>query len=346
MSNQTPITTLTPELIELSVRLEAIFMPQSKRQRDAAYAKLKQSGNFQEDEELRFVHYTSAEAALAIIRSKRVWMRNTTCMSDYREVQHGFDILSKFFADKSKTAAFVSALDACVPNAAQEAINLFNRWWTGIRFSTYITSISEHDKSEDLHGRLSMWRAFGGNAVRVALVLKVPRVSQGSLALNLLFSPVAYLTEEEVHAVIQEVIHNVRLNCDFLARVDRAVIVHSVFYVFVAAVTCLKHEGFREEREWRAIYTPKLRPSPLMESNIETVATVPQLVYKMPLDVTASPYLADLDFVRIFDRLIIGPSSYPWVMFESFAAELAKAGVSDPTNRVWNSNIPIRAEAR
>ena len=269
-------------------------------------------------------------------------MRNTTCMSDYLEVQHGFDILNKFFSDKAKTATFIAALDACVPNAAQEAINFFNQWWKDIRFSTYVTSISEHDDREDLHGRLSMWRAFGGSAVRVALVLKVPEVSQGSLALNLLFSPVAYLTEDEAHAVIREVIQNIGVNCTFLKSVDRAVIVQTVFYMLMAAVTCLKHEGFREEREWRAIYTPKLCPSSLMESSIELVGGVPQVVYKLPLDATVSSNLADLDFSRIFDRLIIGPSSFPWVMFEAFSSELVKAGVPDAAQRVWNSNIPIR----
>jgi len=243
---------------------------------------------------------------------------------------------------KSKIAAFTSALDACVPNAAQEAINHFNQWWNDIRFDTYVTSISEHDDSEDLHGRLSMWRAFGGNIVRVALVFKVPRFSQGSLALNLLFSPVAYLTEEETNKVIQEVIQNIAANCSFLRQVDRNVVVQSVFYMLIAAVTCLKHEGFREEREWRAIYTPKLRPSPLMESSIETVLGIPQLVHKIPLDATVSQYLADLDFTRIFDRLLIGPSSYPWVMFDAFTQELSKAGISDASNRVQNSNIPIR----
>jgi hypothetical protein len=39
----------------------------------------------------RFVHYTSAENGLKIIKGKTVWMRNTNCMSDYREVRHGYD---------------------------------------------------------------------------------------------------------------------------------------------------------------------------------------------------------------------------------------------------------------
>lgn len=116
-------------------------------------------------------------------------------MSDYLEVQHGFAILNKFFSDEPNRKAFIQALDVCPPGAALEAITLFNRWWNDVQFSTYIASISEHDDKEDLHGRLSMWRAFGNNVARVAIVLKIPDYSGGALTLRLLFSPVAYLTE-------------------------------------------------------------------------------------------------------------------------------------------------------
>ena len=78
-------------------------------------------------------------------------MRNTTCMSDYREVQHGFDILNKFFSDKRKADAFIAALDACVEGVAQEALELFRTRWRDVRFNAYVTSISEHDVSENRH---------------------------------------------------------------------------------------------------------------------------------------------------------------------------------------------------
>jgi hypothetical protein len=40
---------------------------------------------------------TPAEAAPCIMHTKRFWLRNTNCMSDYREVQHGFDIFNRYF---------------------------------------------------------------------------------------------------------------------------------------------------------------------------------------------------------------------------------------------------------
>jgi hypothetical protein len=333
---------LPPELVKLGLQLEQIFWPHAKRQRDEACRRQASPGLDPETQELKFVHYTSAEAALSIIRSKRIWMRNTTCMADYREVQHGFEILNRFFADKPKMDAFIAALDACVPGVAQESIDLFNRWWNDIRFNTFITSISEHDPSEDLHGRLSMWRAFGLSAARVAIVFRVPRVSAGVVALRLIFSPVAYLTEEEAHGVLTEVMRNCGTSREFLTSIDRKLLVETVFVMLLAGVTSLKHEGFREEREWRAIYCPGFYSSPLMESQIEVVTGVPQRVFKIPLDVTASPELADLDFSRIFHRLIIGPSPYPWPMFEAFREVLTQVGVGDAGDRVWTSNIPIR----
>lgn len=134
------------------------------------------------------------------------------------------------------------------PGAASEAIALFNQWWTDspsrIRVNTYITSITEHDDKEDLHGRLSMWRAFGNVAARVAIVFRVPWYSGGIQALNVMFSPVGYLTKDQVHAVIPAVIENVCANSAFLRTVDRSVVVRLVLLMLVAGVACLKHEGF------------------------------------------------------------------------------------------------------
>jgi hypothetical protein len=272
MTDHAPNSSLTEEQIQVSKRLESIFMPHARQQRDKAY----RNGG----KPTRFVHYTSAEAALNIIRSKRVWMRNTNCMTDYREVQHGFDSLNSFFMDGAKRDAFVQALETCAPGSAPEAINLFNSWLPDIRLNTYIASLSEHDDSEDRHGRLSMWRAFRGKVARVAIVLNIPASSGGAVALNVIFSPVAYLNEIEVHVVLDSVIQNIRSSGDFLRSIDRQALINFVFLTLVAGVACLKHEGFHEEREWRAVYSPNRSPSALMESSTEIIEGVPQTVHK------------------------------------------------------------------
>jgi hypothetical protein len=264
-------------------------------------------------------------------------------MSDYSEVQHGFEILKKFFSDASKKKTFTDALDQCSPNSGPEAINLFDQWWNDTQSNTYITSISEHDDKENYHGRLSMWRAFGSNTARVAMIFNVPWYSDGAQALNITLNPVAYLNTEEAHAEINAAIKNIRENCDFLRSIDRSVLIGSIFNMLVAGVTCLKHEGFHEEREWRVIYSPNRNSSPLMKRSTQIISGVPQIVYEAPLDSKVSEDLADLDMSRLFDRLIIGPSPYPLVMYHAFVAALFEAGVSEAEKRVFVSGIPIRA---
>jgi hypothetical protein len=187
-----------------------------------------------------------------------------------------------------------------------------------------------------------MWRAFGGNTARVAFVFKVPYMSSVAEALQIMFSPVAYLPKEGVHGVIREVVENVVSQRDFLQSIERPLLVGMTFAMLLAGVTCLKHEGFQEEREWRVIHSPKRQPSPLMRSVVREVSGVPQPIYLLPLDVGMSPAIADIDFVQMFDRLIIGPSPYPWPMYEAFTAALSNAGVTNAAERVFVSGIPIR----
>jgi hypothetical protein len=79
-----------------------------------------------------------------------------------------------------------------------------------------------------------------------------------------------------------------------------------------------------------------------MESSTEIIGGIPQPVCKIPIDNTVSDILGDLDLSKLFDRLIIGPSQYPWAMYESFVAALTEAGVADAAKRVFISGIPIR----
>jgi hypothetical protein len=329
------MSTAPPNRDPIRTQLQNIFLPYATERARNLY----EPSDFTN---ARFVHYTSAEAALQIIRSKRIWMRNTTCMSDYREVLHGYDIIKEFFYEGDNRERFINGLDKISPDIGRDAITLFDRFMFDIYLNTFIAAVSEHDVSENSHGRLSMWRAFGGSTARVAIVINVPWQSEGSRALNLQFSPVAYLKKEEVYAELNKVINNISSSSAFLRTLDRQLIISWVFYMLMIGVVCLKHEGFHEEREWRVIYFPMREPSPLMESSTEVIDGIPQVVCKIPIDNAISKILDDLDFSKLFERLIIGPSQYHRVMHESFTVALTEAGIADAWNRVATSLIPIR----
>ena len=44
----------------------------------------------------RLVYYTNADTAVSMIRNREVWMRKSSLMNDYREIEHGFDCLNFF----------------------------------------------------------------------------------------------------------------------------------------------------------------------------------------------------------------------------------------------------------
>jgi hypothetical protein len=64
------------------LRLWQIFFPHMVEQRLRA----KNAGR-------RFVHYTNANAAMDILRSKTIWLRNSSCMNDVSEVRYGLQRL-------------------------------------------------------------------------------------------------------------------------------------------------------------------------------------------------------------------------------------------------------------
>lgn len=325
---------IPPNVLKLRRKIARIFLPNATKRAEKI--------GWDENSPARFVHYTSASAAMSIIASKSLWMRSTLCMADYREIGHGFDLLREVLSQKPLSKAFIDSLDACVPGVASEAFAGFDNAWGRVQRATYITCLSEHHADEDNHGRLSMWRAFAPGSARVAIVFSVPAFASAVQALSIIFSPVGYLTAAEVTEGLTAVTQNIQDNAEFLRGVDRPTVLSYAFSMLLSAVLSLKHVSFREELEWRAIHLPTIHPSDLMKSSIKDISGLPQLVYEIPLDATKSPALEELDFPRIFDRLIIGPTQFGLPMADAFASQLKDAGVKDAEERIWLSNIPIR----
>jgi hypothetical protein len=83
--------------------------------------------------------------------------------------------------------------------------------------------------------------------------------------------------------------------------------------------------------------------TPLMESEVKCLSGVPQIIYKFPIDGRVAPELAGLDFSSMFDRLILGPSQYSWVLYDAFKRKLEQVGIADAGARIATSSITIRS---
>src|SRR5438128_2739729 len=132
---------LTPE----QERLTKVFFP-SIWERQAS---VRSSG-------IRFVHYTNADAAMNILRSKEIWMRKSTSMNDFMEVQHGLDCVLASYNAGASGKKFKDALNSIFDGITTEIEKPFNDWTQDILTNTYLICVSEHENFEDTFGRLSM----------------------------------------------------------------------------------------------------------------------------------------------------------------------------------------------
>jgi hypothetical protein len=123
---------------ERNLRLEAIFLPEARRQRDLLYKR---------SDDPRFSHYTRADAAPSIINQKRIWLRNTSAMADYLEVQHEYDLIREFFNTGTNRSTFTDVFDRYHDGAALETLNLFDGYWNN----------PDHSIRYRLDGYLRLW---------------------------------------------------------------------------------------------------------------------------------------------------------------------------------------------
>lgn len=312
------------------VRMGEIFFAHSNE----AFSRIRSSGT-------RFVHYTSAEAALSIIRHSQIWLRKSTTMNDFMEIEHGVECLAVAYGGEAG-AQLKEALREIAPGAQDKLEEMFNAWLPAFRGQTYLTCLSEHENGEDKIGRLSMWRAYGGSA-GVALVLNnTPFISESDV-LNVYSSPVRYLDGKAFADEVVGLARLMRCNAKFLKKMGATSIVEHLFLAFRFAVLCTKHPGFQEEREWRIIHNPTIDENELVTKSVETIRGVPQPVMKVRLTDHPDGGLIGMEVPELLDRVIIGPTDYPDAIREAFEIELLAAGVSDVKEKVVVSQIPLRS---
>jgi hypothetical protein len=223
----------------------------------------------------RFVHYTNADAAMSIIRSGEIWMRLSSCMNDFSEVEHGLRCLYGAYRRQDCGGEFRRALEDVATGLADEIGALFGAWTPSFRFATYLTCISEHDDKEDRTGRLSMWRAYSGDDTGVAFVMRPSVFHTPSDALRAYTSPVAYLNEGYFAVALLTVANNIDREREFLRQQDRNVVKHHASAMLRLAVLCTKHPGFAEEKEWRIVYSPDLEKSNRISKEIVSIRGAP-----------------------------------------------------------------------
>lgn len=186
-----------------------------------------------------------------------------------------------------------------------------------------------------------MWRAYG-QSTGVAVVINNGPLVRPSDALGAYSMPVTYLDGDEVETWIGKLADAVEKNLDFLQTREATEIAGWLFETFRYAAVCTKHPGFREEREWRVVFSPAMHRKDRLEEEIRAINGVPQPIWKLPFKNFPEEGLYDLDIPKLVDRIIIGPSDYGFAQYDAFVSELERLGFEDLADSVFVSRIPIQ----
>ena len=288
----------------------------------------------------RFAHYTSADAAVKMISGRRVWMRRANAMNDFSELEYGAARLEKARAGRSWTAV-CAALDAAHPGVAELVTAELPGMIDEARSATFLTALSQHPAEEDDLGRLSMWRAYGGDA-GVCLVLNPGVLLRPSRALQVFNHPVSYHDDAAFQGMLQLVAGSMLGEIALLRRMRAEELAAFTLSALRDAVLCTKHPGFAEEREWRLIHSPKVAASDRVPCEVLTIGGRPQPVHHVPLRDIPEEGLVGLEPHDLVERIIIGPTADPEPTREGLVETLRAAGVTDAEGRVAVSAIPLR----
>lgn len=289
---------------------------------------------------LRFVQYTSADSAIKMLRTKSVWLRNTGCMNDYGEIEFGIERVVSYFSSDLATPLW-AALDAIHDGLSKDVKNRFDAWRFDLSQETYVACLSEHDDREDALGRLSMWRAYGGDS-GVAIVINPTAMLSDSDATHAYTFPVFYKTDEEINSIFGQFVGRISQAGDFLKQIPRETISWYAFSFLQAFALSLKHPAFREEREWRIVYRPNQYPNGKLRKIVEVVRGIPQKIYVLDLKDIPEQGFVGVELPKLIDRVLIGPTEHANTMKKAIVHELELVGVTDADLKVFVTNIPLR----
>ena len=285
----------------------------------------------------RYVHYTSAPVLLSILEKKEVWLRHTSLMNDYQEIERGIRAVTGFFGPNGTVSnRFWETLDECFDGASNAIKARYDFSLNDLRGNTFVMSLSGHLDKEDDIGRLSMWRAYAPKD-GVALVLNPDVFYQEENKLNVFSYPALYWTDDEISRRFLQTVDLFVENKELLLAMDFNAVVEGVLEMLVSYAICLKHPGFEEELEMRIVYRPNNRPSLATKKSIEVCGTTPQIVHKIPLSAEW-----DTDLKTILNRVILGPSRSIIEVSNAVLAAMIEAEIPKANEKLYLSDIPLR----
>lgn len=294
---------------------------------------------------VKFAHYTSAQVASDIIRApddqRCLWLRNAMLMNDFSEIEYGQHLLRLTLTNEQLRDRLV---DACrsIHDDIIGAFTMMDQEVYAIKRSTYLLSLALHKGIELHQGKLSMWRAYGGDA-NVCLLLNPEAFMTSQTAYDAVIAPVDYGGPVKFVEGIAHLVERMVANRETLQQIDPELVKTNLKYAIDVMILSTKHPGFEEESEWRIIHRAQPVPAPdSPPSKIVTVNGITQKVFYLPMRNVPEHNVTNADINSLLYKIIIGPTPNPDLVLEGFVTLLDQNGVDNAADKVIACNIPLR----
>ena len=161
-------------------------------------------------------------------------------------------------------------------------------------------------------------------------------------ALSVYSVPVMYLSPTDYEVRLNRITDAILINRKYLMSLGQDTLVTYIKHMLFQTAIGTKHPGFAEEQEWRLYYRPNEEPSKIMRLSVVVISGVPQIIYALPLRNDPENGLFSADLPNLLERIIVGPSEYPYVSVRALKQILREKGVENVESKVFASDIPLR----
>jgi len=281
-------------------------------------------------------HYTSLEAFAKICETGELWFSSPLFMNDLQELRGGiFQGRAAFF---DKVAEFDDKKRSALEYYFDKHLDAFDKNVLNI----YIFCMSEHDEA-DVDGLLSMWRGYGGFGSGCAIVIDTKFISPKD-HLPIYISKVNYMSDEllkqRYNYIVTSWLENLKetdLSQHYLWNGT-----HFLFYKIAMTALSIKHEGFREEKEWRLIYQKDHDKDALFSDKKTYIITKGGVKPKLRVPISPLDPEASWNMESIIQKIIIGPTASSPLAIATVKHMLDILGKSSLCDKVVSSSIPLR----
>lgn len=309
---------------------------------DPLYSDIRSQDNFPAARPL-LAHYTSWDAAEAILTNEQLWMSHPMAMNDTEELWWG--IMSGAAAVRSSS----EVREACGTDARYRRFQdcfdkQFHEFEHDHAFDIFAFCFSKHDQRRHKDGLLSMWRGYGGFGKGVAIVFDTNAVVPNEES-TLMLNKVIYASGSDRQYWIKQKVDHFAQTLAKLNPSDEQLYLASYAILERVKLFALysKHEGFREEREWRLVYLKQRDTKGLLSPMIGHHSAPSGVATKLKLDLKSVGRSMDLTLDRLIHSIILGPGLASPLSVKATQVMLTRINKPHLIERLHRSSTPFRS---